>query len=113
MEEAGRSAVLADCHIEPPVGVEIRICRAPLLPVHQQPGALPWHRLECSLPIAEEQEAPARVVARRRDVCREEVLAEEQVFLAIAVEVGDTGVERGSELSLGGQRARLEPRSAI
>ena len=43
----------------------------------------------------------------------EEVLAQEQIFVAVAVEVGHSHSEDGSELSFFGQRTRFELMSAV
>jgi len=63
-----------------PSPVEVRVGRAALLAVHQESRALAGHGREPTGAVAEQQQAAAGIVARRGDVGREEVLAEEQIL---------------------------------
>src|SRR5436305_15196236 len=63
--------------------------------------------------IAKEHEASARIEARRVERGRREVLREEQVLMAVAVEVGHDNPEGRRKLCLVRQRVCFEMISAI
>jgi hypothetical protein len=65
------------------------------------------------LPIAAEQESTATVIAGRFGIDCEEVLSEEKVFMAIAIEISDGEAKDGSELGFEGEWGGLESISAI
>src|SRR5439155_1587122 len=63
--------------------------------------------------VAQQQQTAARVIARRGEVGREEVLRQKKIFFAVTVEIGDTGVERGRQLRLGRERVGVEMVASI
>ena len=95
-------AVLGHRKVELAVCVVIGEGRPPLITVHGDPGDIPGDRHERAVALPEEQQPATGVVAWCPDLCGEEVLRQKQVLVPVAVEVRHAGIERRSELRLGG-----------
>jgi hypothetical protein len=86
---------------------------AALVAIDEQAGLRARHRLERASSIPAHQQAPPRVVARRADDRRIEVLRDEHVLVAVAVEISDARVKRRGELRFPRQGHGLEAIAAI
>ena len=94
--------ILGYREVDPPVPVVVGEGRPPLITVHGDPGDIPGDRHERAVALPEEQQPATGVVAWCPDLCGEEVLRQKQVLVPVAVEVRHAGIERRSELRLGG-----------
>ena len=111
--QLGLGPILRHGEIGPPIPVVVREGRAALIAVHHDPGDLAGHGLERAIALAAQQQSATGIVAGGPGLRREEVLREEHVLMAVAVEVGDPCVERGRELRFDGERNGLETPPAI
>jgi hypothetical protein len=113
VKELRRGSVLAHCQVYPAVLVKIRHRGATLLTIDQDSGFLPRNRREIARAIASQEKSSTSIVSRDFWLIGEEILAQENVFKAVAIKVGHVNAERRRILSLGGKRAELEPVSAV
>src|SRR6185503_17862947 len=113
LEELRFAIVLRNNEIEFPVGVEIRNGGGALLAIYFDASFVAIHCLERPATISFQPQSPARIVARCLRIDVEKVLAQEQVFIAVAVYVTDADTKGGSKLRFGGQGTSLEVIAAI
>jgi hypothetical protein len=102
-EEFRRRSILRDDHISPPIAVDIRSRGGTLLAVHFKAGLLTGHGLEGTIAAPTQQQGTAGVLAGCFDLHGKEVLAEYDVFIAIAVKVTHGGCKRRRVLGLDGE----------
>src|SRR5258708_14439597 len=84
--------------------VVITSCATALLTVCHQPAHLPGNGHKSSPAISPQKQAASGVVTWRFRLCREKVLRQEDIFIAIPVEVTDTDAESRRHLSFDRQR---------
>src|SRR5260370_42557906 len=113
MEQLGGGAIFADGKVQSPITVVVGISSTTLLPIDDQTRPCAVDRLQLARAVAEQEETPAGVEPGDGDRCREEVLAQKDVFLAVTIEVRNAGVKRRRQLRLGRQRVCLEVVTAI
>ncbi len=113
VEQGGGAVVLADGKVISSVAVEVAQGASALLALDANPAFVTGHRTKCSAAIAEKQQSASGIVARGLGLDAEEVLADDGVFVAVAVEVADGDSEGGRELGLVRQGARLEMVAAV
>src|SRR4051812_32465903 len=113
MEKFCGGAILGDHKIHTAVVVVIGDGAAALFTVNRDAAFLRCHDGEMAIAVAAQQKAAARVTARRVAGGGEKVLAEENVFVFVAVEIGDGNSEGGGKLSFGGQGNCFEVIAAI
>ena len=102
------ASVLPDDQIKPSIVVEITQCHATALTVDRQ-AAFAWpHGDEVSAPIAAQPETTSGVLATFRSRDAEKILRQEQVFVAITIEVAHGQAEDRRKLSFHRQRSRFE-----
>ena len=106
--EFGFGAVLADGEIETSIAVVIAECGSALLAVDGDPALGGGEGSESAVSIASQAEAAAAVVARNLRLVRKEILAEEQVEIAIAIDVADADRKGRRHLRFDGKWPGLE-----
>src|SRR5262249_10564467 len=87
VKQPGRGTILTHRKVQAAVSGVVRVPSATLLAVDDEPGLLASDRLQAACAVTVQQQAAARVIARRRHRRRKEILAEKQIFVAIAVEI--------------------------
>ena len=94
-EDAGGGAVLAHHEVHPAVPVQVARGASPLLSPHPDARGPGVHGREPALAVAQEDEAQAGVASGGLQLIREEVLAEEDILVAVSVHVRHGDLERG------------------
>src|SRR6266568_3041572 len=102
--KSGRVSILPDCEVEPPVMIVVAQRRASAFPVDCEAAVLGRNRDESTASVAFQPESTSGIAAGgiRRD--RKEILADKNVFVAIAVQIPDGDPEQGRQLSFRWQR---------
>jgi hypothetical protein len=107
-EQLGLAIADADEEVRSPVVIEVGNCDTALL--SRDPDAALGRRngAEPTVTVARQHETDAGIEAGRLGFGGKEVLCEEDVLMAVAVEVGDTDSEDRRELGFTGKGERLE-----
>src|SRR5262249_49109025 len=109
----GGLSVLRDCQIDPAILVEVTQCRAALFPVNSHSRDLSGHGGKSSSAIASEPQTSAGAERFGLWWGFEEVLSKKEVFVPVAVDVGNTQAKHRRELRLRRQQACFKARPAI
>src|SRR5437867_11083699 len=91
--ELGRASILPDSEVESSVVVVVTKRHAPTLTIDFQPALISGNRDEVPASVAFQPESASGVVTGRRGRNAEEVLADENVLVAIAIQIADGNAE--------------------
>ncbi len=106
--EPGFGAILRHHQIDASVVIEIAKRGAALFAVNENAAFLSGDRLETAAAIAAQPQPASRVAPGSFGLAGEKILAQEQVLMAIAVQIAGTDGEGRGHLRFDGQGARLE-----
>src|SRR5438093_1601965 len=108
-----RCSILGDCKIESPIAIIIGHCRSTAFSVHQKAAGLPRDGHKTARAITFKQKSTPRIEPWHGRLGLEEILAQKNVILRVAVEIGHAHPERRSELRLCRKHPRQEFVAAI
>src|SRR5262245_16363862 len=96
----GRIGVLAGCEVRASIVIVVADSGATALTIDEQTAFRGRERLEVPLAIAPEEDAAASIVARRIRSHGEEILIQEGILIAVAIEIGDRQSEDWRQLRI-------------
>lgn len=108
VKQPGLTAILGDHQVGSTVPVEIADRGAALLSINFDAALLPGYRSEATLSVPLQQQAAAGIVSRGVRIDREEILAQEDIFIPIAVVIGDADRKTRGKLRFERKDTRLK-----
>jgi hypothetical protein len=113
LKQTRGGAILSDHQIDSAIFVKVTRGRAALLTVEHDSGEMPGHGFESAAAKPAQPKPATRIQAREFRSQREKILAQEDVLLAVAIEIRHRDRKHRRPLRLGGQRHGLEAIPAI
>src|SRR5262249_52504834 len=101
--EFGLASVLGNGQIHTAIAIKVGDGTGALFAIDFNPGLLGGHRMEVAFPITYQKQPTPAIVASGFDIDVEKILRHENIFIAIAIEIGHRQTKSRRELRLDGQ----------
>src|ERR1051325_7148609 len=108
MIQLGGRSVLSNRKVSAAILVVIANRRAAPVSIDLQPAFPAWHGDKTTFAIAAEKQSSARINPAAFPIHRIKILRQEDIFMAVAIEIADTNAERRSKLRFDRKRMCFE-----